>query len=193
MERQVLNGFLANVTASPPLIVAFRFNPESVSDSKAVQFSDRSSELCGNAPGKVYTGGGDRTISFDLTLHGLEQGGDPVNPTGLENGVASELARLRSFMYPKDDAWTAMASAGSGRRLQPPPTCTFGFGAKVLDCVVTQLTVTETQFNSFLTPVRADANVTLVVIEDPANALHELDRHRRNALSLRGMQNLPAF
>ncbi|TVP48065.1 MAG: hypothetical protein EA350_03790 [Gemmatimonadales bacterium] len=193
MERQVLRGFLANIEVFPPLILTFQFNPESVSDTKATQYGDRDAELCGNAPGKVYTGGGHRTISFDLKLHGLEKGTNALNPTGLDNGIATELAKLRSFVYPKEDAWAAFGSSVGGRRLQAPPVCTFGFGAKILDCVVTELTISETQFNSFLAPVRADVRVTLVVVEDSGNALYELDKHRRNAQAALGLQNVSIY
>jgi hypothetical protein len=193
MERQVLRGFIANIEMLPPLIVTFQFNPASVSDNKTARYTDRNADLCGNAPGKVYTGGGDRTISFDLKLHGLEEGSNAINPTGLDNGVSTEIAKLRSFMYPKSDAWAVFGSDGEGQRLVPPPTCVFGFGTKILECVVTSVTITETQFNSYLAPVRADASVTLVVIEDRDNALYELDKQHRNVLSALGLQNISLF
>ncbi len=107
-ERQVLRGFLANIEVLPPLIFTFQFNPASISDNKAVNYADRSDGLCGNAPSKVYTGGGHRTISFSFQLHGLEQGLNVLNPTALDNGISTELAKLRSFLYPKADAWAAI-------------------------------------------------------------------------------------
>lgn len=195
-ERQVLRGFLANVDVLPPLIVTFQFNPDRMSDNKAVKYADRNAELCGNSPGKVYTGGGDRTISFDIELHGLERGTNRINPTAVDNGISTELAKLRSFLYPKADAWatvSGMLGDGEGKRLTSPPTCVFGFGTKVLECVVTDLQVTETQFNSVLAPVRADVGVTLVVTEDKGNAFYELDKHHRNALAALGLQNISVF
>jgi hypothetical protein len=193
MERQVLRGFLANVEVLPPLIVTFQFNPVSVSDNKAVRYADRSGELCGNAPGKVYTGGGDRTISFDLQLHGLEKGTNALNPLPLDNGVSTELAKLRSFLYPKADAWAQLGSlfgSSEGRRIQSPPTCLFGFGTRILECVVMSMTVNETQFNSMLAPVRADVSVTLAVIEDDGHPLYEFGKQHRNVLAALGLQNL---
>src|SRR5258706_14679527 len=124
-ERRVLRGFLANIEVLPPLIFTFQFNPNSISDSKAVNYADRETDLCGNAPGKVYTGGGHRTISFDFKLYGNEQGLNVLNPTPLDNGISTELAKLRSFMYPKADAWATLSIFGGskGKRLSPPPTC----------------------------------------------------------------------
>lgn len=193
-ERQVLRGFLANVEVLPPLIFTFQFNPRSLRDNKAVRYAERNGDLCGNAPGKVYTGGGDRTISFDFQLHGLEKGTNVLNPTPLDNGISTELAKLRSFLYPVQDAWATvgglLGGGGEGVRLASPPTCYFGFGTRVLECVVTDLNITETQFNSLLAPVRADVSITLAVIEEHGHALYEFDKQHRNVLAALGLQNI---
>jgi hypothetical protein len=193
-EKRVMRGFMANLNVLPPLILTFQFNPETVSDNKAVRYEDTQGDLC-TAPGKTYTGGGDRTITFDLKLHGMEQGTNRVNPLGLDNGVSTELAKLRSFLYPMEDAWGSLASVfgdePQGKRLAAPPTCVFGFGTRILDCVVTDINVTETQFNSFLAPVRADVRVTLAVIED--GGLYEFDKQHRNVLAALGVLNVSPF
>lgn len=196
-QSQVLRGFLANIDVLPPLIVTFQFNPTSINDNKTVNYADRAATLSGNAPGKVYTGGGHRTITFALKLHGLEQGTNVLNPTGVDNGISTELAKFRSFLYPKADAWGTLSGllggSSSGRRLASPPTCFFGFGTKVLECVVTDIRIDETQFNSVLAPVRADVTVTLDVIEDDGNALYQLDKQHRNLLAALGLQNIRIF
>lgn len=187
-DEKAMRGFLANVTQIPPLILTFQFNPEPISDSKAVNYADAHADLCANAPGKVYTGGGHRTISFDIKLHGMEQGTNRLIHIGLDNGISNELAILRSFLYPKADAWLAAGVDKNGQRLVPPPCCIFGYGVKIVECVVTELRISETQFNSFLAPVRADVGVTLVVIEEDANWLYQLDKQHRNVLALLGLQ-----
>lgn len=193
-EKKVLRGFMANIELFPPLIFTFQFNPESVSDNKTVKYEDTQGDLC-TAPGKTYTGGGDRTITFDIKLHGMEQGTNKILPTGLDNGIQTELAKLRSFLYPKEDAFAALASlfgdASEGKSLPPPPTCIFGFGTKILECIVTDINITETQFNSFLAPVRADVKVTLAVIED--GDLYKLDKAHRAVLAALGLQNVSLF
>jgi hypothetical protein len=192
-ERQVLRGFIANVEVLPPLIVTFQFNPETITDNKVVNYADRNADLCGNAPGKVYTGGGHRTITFDLKLHGLERGTNILNPSPVANGVSTELAKLRSFLYPKSDAWAVLFGSEEGQRLVSPPTCIFGFGTKILECVVTDVNITETQFNSALAPVRADVRLTLVVNEESDNKLYKLDRFLRNTQAALGLQNIRLF
>jgi hypothetical protein len=192
-DRQVLRGFLANIEVIPPLIFTFQFNPDSISDNKEVKYADRDGDLCGNAPGKVYTGGGHRTISFDFELHGLEKGLNAINPSPVDNGISTELAKLRSFLYAKEDAWAVWGGGDEGRRLAAPPTCFFGFGTRVLECVVTSMTVEETQFNSALAPVRATVSVSLTVVEESGNTLYELDKQHRNVLAALGIQNISLF
>lgn len=193
-EKKVLRGFMANIDILPPLILTFQFNPESVTDNKGVTYADTQGDLC-TAPGKTYTGGGARTISFSIKLHGMEQGTNKLIPIGLDNGIQTELAKLRSFLYPMEDAWGSLASVfgdePQGKRLAAPPTCIFGFGLKILECVVTDVQITETQFNSYLAPVRADVTVTLAVIED--GDLYEFDKQHRNVLSALGLQNVSLF
>lgn len=193
MEKQVLRGFLANVMVIPPLIVTFQFNPESVIDNKTVNYKNDETNRGGDTPGKIYTGGGDRIISFDIKLHGLEQGLNALNPTPVDNGISTELAKLRSFLYPKADAWYVIGSGKEGHRISSPPTCVFGFGTKILDCVVSKMDITETQFNSLLAPVRAEAKITLTVIEEKDNKLYISDRVHRNALAALGIQNIRPF
>lgn len=193
IEKQVLRGFLANVEVMPPLIVTFQFNPASISDNRAVNYAERYAGLGEDTPGKVYTGGGDRTISFDIQLHGLEQGANVLNPTPVANGISTELAKLRSFLYPKSDAWATIAGGEAGRRISSPPTCIFGFGTKILECVVTGMNITETQFNSALAPVRAEVQITLTVIEEGDNQFSTLDKAHRNALAALGIQNIRPF
>lgn len=190
-ERQVIRGFLANIEVLPPLIVSFQFNPQSIQDNKSVRYADLHAELGGDAPGKLYTGGGERTIRFRLHLDGLEKGTNPLNPSAVANGISTELAKLRSFLYPKFDAFALAGSlfgGPKGRRLAAPPTCYFGYGTRILECVLTELRVDETLHNSALAPVRATADVTLSVIEE--GALHEVDRVQRGVLSALGLANV---
>lgn len=193
MEKQVLRGFLANVKVVPTLIVTFQYNPSSIIDNKTVYYAERMTSLSEDTPGKIYTGGGDRTITFDIQLHGLEQGLDANNPTPVDNGISTELAKLRSFLYPKADAWAVIGGGEEGRRISSPPTCVFGYGSKILDCVVTSIDITETQFNSQLAPVRAEARITLTVIEDKDDKLYIYDKAHRNALAAAGIQNIRPF
>jgi hypothetical protein len=192
IEKPYVHGFLAAVDVMPPLVVKFQYNPDSVIDNKEVKYAEGKASLSDDAPGKVYTGGGHRTISFTLQLHGLEQGTNLLNPLPDDNGISTELAKLRSFLYPKKDAWGTLG-VSEGKALSSPPTCIFGYGAKILECIVTDLAITEKQFNSALAPVRAEVKVTLTVIEAEENRLHKADRAHRNALAALGSVDFKLF
>jgi hypothetical protein len=194
IERKVLRGFLANVEVLPPLIVTFQYNPATISDNKAVSYVD-AEEKSDPPRAKLYKPGGHRTISFGFQLHGLEQGMNVINPTALDNGISTELAKLRSFLYPAADAWDMIpgpfGSQKLGVLLKSPPTCYFGFGTRILECQITDMTIKELQHNSLLAPVRADVAVTLNVLE--RGELYEIDKQHRNVLAALGLQNIRLF
>ena len=48
--------------------------------------------------------------------------------------------------------------------IRPPPTCQFGFGDTVIDCIVTDVGITEKLFNQDLRPLRAEVSVSLVEV-----------------------------
>jgi len=91
-----------------------------------------------------------------------------------ENGsILPELNKYRAFLYPQSGRWKDATSTFSPlyndsiRAFTPPPRARFGFGfgpgsERVLDVVVTDISIDETLFNSELAPVRADISVTLV-------------------------------
>ena len=192
MERQVLRGFLANVEVLPPLIVTFQFNPHSISDNKAVRYTDRDAELCGNAPGKVYTGGGDRTISFDLQLHGLEKGTNALNPTPLDNGSPPSW---RSCARSSTRRPTRGLSRLALRRLRGAPRAgaadlSLQVRHPILECVVTDMSVRETQFNSLLAPVGPTSPSRSWSSRTTTTRCSSSTSSTRNVLATLGLQNI---
>jgi hypothetical protein len=177
-----VRGFLASMDTIPILKVVFQFNPETMRDDKRVEYTE---EPAGTSDDVVlrYTGAGLRTLSFTLQLHGWERGRDPANATGVDNGVSTDLAVLRSFLYPRASPWAQLAHQGDGWLSTEPPLCVFGFGSRVLHCHVSQLAVTEQQYNSTLAPVRATVEVTLTVVEQDDDPLSRLDRQQRLVLA----------
>jgi hypothetical protein len=59
--------------------------------------------------------------------------------------------------------------------------------------VVTEISITETQYNSLLAPVRADVSITLVVKEETDHPLYEFDKQHRNVMAALGLQNVRVF
>jgi Contractile injection system tube protein len=173
--RDPVRGFLVSVGLDPEILCQFQYNPAELSDKRSVAYASL------NAPGMLmplrqYSAGGDRTLSFTVLVDGLfaadRPGGVSID-TDERGGIAPELAKYRAFSYPRTERWpdagTSAAGftglyAGQETVFAAPPQCRFGFGERVVDCVVTEVSVTEKLFTPQLDPVRAEVAVTLVEI-----------------------------
>ena len=166
-------GFLVSVGVQPEIAVHFQYNPISLSDKRAISYATI------GAPGvlmptRQYVQGGDRTITFSVHVDGLSKGpGEPADPIarGKRGSISPELNKYRAFLYPRSDRWKTAGGTFAplfeqARPFAPPPLARFGFGfgdgQRVIDGVVTDVSIDETQFNSDLDPIRADVSVTLV-------------------------------
>jgi len=165
---QTIRGFLASFDATPPLLVEFQYNPREISDRRSVTYAAK------NAPGLVmpvrhYAHGGDRTLTFRIDIAGRYSGheghelGIEVEPDG---SIQPELNKYRAFMYPATDRWTQATGSFAGlyeenQGFASPPVCVFGWGDRLVSCVVTSLTIDEVVFNDRLAPLRAKIQITL--------------------------------
>lgn len=178
-------GFLVSVGVKPEIAVHFQYNPTTISDKRAINYATVT------APGvllptRQYVQGGDRTISFSVHVDGLFHGpaegsdargaapaaGADMIARGQNGSILPELNKYRAFLYPQSPRWgdagaTFMPLYDTLKDFAPPPLARFGFGfgqgeERVLDCVVTDVSIDETLFNADLAPVRADVSITLV-------------------------------
>jgi hypothetical protein len=171
--RNPVRGFLVSVGLDPEILVQFQYNPAQVSDKRSISYATL------NAPGmlmpvKQYSAGGERTLSFTVIVDGLFKGpaDDEVDISRDERGgIAPELNKYRAFMYPQTERWQEANGrrdgftglyAGAETVFAAPPACRFGFGERVVDCVVTEVQITEQLYNPDLDPIRAEVQVTCV-------------------------------
>ncbi len=167
-QRQPVRGFLCSVGLDPEILVRFQFNPGQITDRRAVSYATV------NAPGGLmpqlhYTQGGERTLSFNVRIDGLFSG--PAEESvpiarGDDGSIVPELNKYRAFLYPETEDWEeAQASFvpiyTDLQHFRSPPTCRLGLGERVIPCVVTDVSITETLFNSELEPIRAEVSVSL--------------------------------
>jgi hypothetical protein len=164
--------------------VEFQYNPAQISDRRAANYV--TIEAPGLVtPAKQYGHGGERTITFSVHIDAIHE--DPDHPT-IEvdrqggGGITPELNRYRAFLYPASSKWgnsfnffkdaSFMSLYGSGPKFVSPPICQLGLGGdQVIDCIVTEVTVTETLFNENFQPMRADVSLTMVELspyDDPS-------------------------
>jgi contractile injection system tube protein len=165
-------GFLSSVGLTPEILVQFQYNPTQLSDKRTVNYATLNAPAI-LLPVRQYSQGGDRTFSFTVRLDGLFKGpaDDVIRFSQDKDGsIWPELNKYRAFLYPKTRRWQERAARASFVNLYAdvqqfvaPPACRFGFGrGRVIDCIVTEVGITELLYNADLQPMRADVSVTLV-------------------------------
>jgi hypothetical protein len=168
-QQSTVRGFLASVGLNPEIKVMFQYNPNQLSDKKSATYATLT------APGllmpvRQYTQGGDRTITFTVHIDGLYEGPADKKAAILkaeDGSIGPELNKYRAFLYPQTSRWKDATGSfaplfAQARIFTSPPLCVFTFGDRTIDCIVTDVTITETLFNAKLAPLRADVAVTLV-------------------------------
>jgi hypothetical protein len=179
-QLKVTRGLLKELSGgSKPLELAFEFNPTTITRSRTVEISFGEGQQ--NAGGKDFSGTAElprvaqsavvKAESFTLKI--LLDATDRMNSGDQEaqtNGVQAELDILSSMVEPKlqgpDGASTLAALAPGGGDSQPyPSVLLFSWGAQVLPVFMTQLQFEVKAYLPTLMPYRAEATLTLQVIQ----------------------------
>lgn len=193
LARQAKRGYLANPLVTPPLIYPFQYNPENLTDNKSVSWgkresispntdssstsanglrtaAERQARQFSNAEFLKFQSEENRTIGFSLTIDGREKRpGEPDNRRNKEGDILTDLAILRSFVYPKPKkiggtlASPKKTSANTfvEQWFNEPPTALLVFGDLILEGYITSLDITEEIFNENLNPVRAKITIAM--------------------------------
>jgi len=157
-------GFLYGVKSKARL--EFSVNPPQLQRDEKSNYNQ---SLSPGASGAFvqYTGGGERTVSFELVL-------DAIGEKAGDGGVLGELSILESFTYPDTDDL-------SNAQFVPPPKALLGIGPRVWEGYVAQLQITEEHFNVRMEPVHVKVQVTFD-LDNWNNAtnqrLHQMRRQR---------------
>lgn len=117
----------------------------------------------------------EESINFEIRLDATDKlnEGDPI---AQQFGIAPQLATLELMMHPKGEsilgaAVDALLNLGGEESFsftgtEKPPLVLFIWGVKrVLPVNINSMSVTETEFNTMLDPIRATISVNLTVIE----------------------------
>ncbi len=121
--------------------------------------------LVGAKPRKPEEGG-PRQINLDFVLD-ARLGGPKDGDEHFGGSIEPDLAILRAFMYPKRD-FIEVAKLLINKLKDappcnvPPPECSLKYGGLSLTCVMTDLNIKMTAFQSDGSPARAEVSVTLV-------------------------------
>jgi hypothetical protein len=191
-----IKGFLIEYAlALPPLVLAFEFNPQSLTRTRTVTLT------LGNTPAtrggydfalptetaRVAQGVAVEPESFDVEI--LLDATDRMNADDAlarELGIQPELDTLRSMVEPKTQGpggLQTLASLGLGgsrafQRSQCPSVLLFVWGTHILPVFLKSIEVAESAHLPDLTPYRATVKLSLQVIEGN-NPFYEVEKVRQ--------------
>ena len=159
-------------------VIPFRFNPESLSRSVAVDAAPAPSGTEGAAPGgaaapQAESGGDTATAikeSFTVLIRvDFADRDEAVRNLNEEFGVAPEIAAIEDLLYPAESE--SEASSDGTEPVRPArerPTVLLVWGRKrVLPVRIASLKIDESVYNDHLNPVRAEIEVSLEVLGEP--------------------------
>ncbi len=137
----------------------------------------------------------EETISFEIRLDATDKlnEGDPV--AGLF-GIAPQLATLEAMVYPKSESILGgllpdLSIGGfSFTKSDKPPMILFIWGRiRMLPVNIDSMNITETEFNTFLEPIRATVSVSLTVIEG-RNTFYMYSKFWKEVMSMLNLANI---
>jgi len=194
----VLKGVLVEYAlALPPLVLVFEFNPQSISRTRTIQLQTGSTPatrggydfaLPTETP-RVAQGVTVDPEKFDITIlldaTDRMNAGDPIVPVF---GVEPEISTLRSMVEPKGQGplgVQALSSLGLGgsrafERSTHASVLLFVWGTHVLPVFITSVTIDEKAHLPSLVPYRAEAKLSMQVIENN-NPFYEVETIRQVA------------
>lgn len=170
--RRPVRGCLISVGVSPQIVIDFQFNPTNLADKRTANYAPLAAPGA-LLPSRQYTSGGDRTLTFTVTIDGMsvDRLDGPRIDVDEDGGIGPELTKYRALAYPRTPDWQNAAYLSDGFTglyagqepaiFTSPPQVMFGFGDQVIDCLVTEISITETLFTPTLAPLRAEVAVTL--------------------------------
>ena len=160
----------AGLLGGLPNIVIFQFNPERVSRTPSLAQLPKTPVGAGQVDATQQAAAPTESFSFTLKLDASDQLAES-NPIAAASGILPTLSALELLMVPKSAMTIDLASlAGSTstKFVSPPaklPTVLFFWGPfRIWPVTVNSLSVTETEYNTLLTPVRAEVAVSLQVL-----------------------------
>jgi hypothetical protein len=159
----------AGILGALPNIVVFQFNPDRVTRTPTRALPPPAPDGSGQRDATLQPGMPPETISFTLKVDATDQLAD-VNLLAIASGILPALSALELLMLPKSALAIDLFHLGGGGKphRHPPdrlPTVLFFWGPyRILPVAVTNLSITETEYDVKLTPIRAEVSVNLQVL-----------------------------
>lgn len=168
-----LKGAFINIGAGLlgvlPNIVVFQFNPDKVTRTPAIAQPPPPPDGSGQRPAARQPDPPNETYSFTLRLDANDQLAQG-NPIAAASGILPTLSAIELLMVPQSSLSADLFGlSGGGKPHQLPPlslpTVLFFWGPfRILPVNINSLSVTETEYDTLLNPVRAELTVNLKVL-----------------------------
>src|SRR6266567_1433695 len=160
----------AGLLGALPNIVVFQFNPDRITRTPSLVHPPRKMDGSGKRPASPQPDEPSQSISFSLRIDATDQLAQS-NPIATASGILPTLSAIELLMVPKSslsiDLFGLSGSSGKPYQLPPLnlPTILFFWGPfRILPVTITNLSITETEYDTLLNPVRAEISVTLNVL-----------------------------
>jgi Contractile injection system tube protein len=163
-------SFGAGLLGALPNIVVFQFNPERMTRTpRMVQPPPRTPPGQGNSNARQVSGEPSEALSFTLKIDAsdaLAQG----NPIAAASGVLTTISALELLMVPQTSSIVNLAAlaGGSAPAKAPPltvPLVLFIWGPyRIVPVTITSLSITETEYDQLLNPIRAEVSAQLQIL-----------------------------
>lgn len=159
----------AGLLGALPNIIVFQFNPDRVTRTPKLVQPPPPSTGAGARNTATQPDQPSETMSFSLRVDATDQLAKS-NPLAASSGILPTLSALELLMVPKSSLSIDLFNLGGGAKphQHPPdklPTVLFFWGAfRILPVSITSLSITETEYNTLLTPIRAEVSVNLQVL-----------------------------
>lgn len=169
-----LKGAFLNIGAgllgALPNIVVFQFNPDRMTRTPSLARQPPAPDGSGTHPAMQQPDYPTESISFSLRLDATDQLAQR-NPIAAASGILPTLSALELLMVPSSGVSLDLFSlSGSANKpFQLPPlnlnTILFFWGPyRILPVAISTLSITETEYDPLLNPVRAEVSVSLRVL-----------------------------
>lgn len=213
--KTLRGAFVEYGLSLPPAIVVFQFNPTQLTRNRSLTFAVPAAG--GGASGQVTSlrafhkryedltelrdaqrvTVAEQTIGLEIRLDATDalDEGDAITQ---QFGILPRLSTLEAMVQPKEESLIGQAlgallgSSGgfSFTRSQNPPLVLFIWGrTRVLPVNINSMNVTETEFSTVLSPIRATVNVSLTVIEG-TSPFYLFSKAAQEAMSVLNLANL---
>ena len=162
----------AKLLTKLPNIIVFQFNPAQITRKPTLSHVPPKTDGSGKKPAVLQPDEASESISFTLRLDATDQLAQG-NPIAVASGILPALSALELLLSPTkspaDELTSLIKSKKKKKPHQHPPqklaTVFFFWGPfRILPVTVNSLSITETEYDPLLNPVRADVAVELEVL-----------------------------